>query len=225
MEKLGIAGNENIGVYLTATDAYLLAPSEIKPSALMAAERTLRVHAHMITVAGTQIIGTFVAANSHGVVFPYIARESEYARLSESLNIAVSSDACTALGNLVLANDYGAIASPRLKPETLKILGETLEVKVVTGTIAGSHLVGSFAVCTNEGALVHPMSSEDERKLIEEVLGVEAWGGTVNEGVPYVRTGLVANANGALVGYKTTGPEVMTVEMAFNLARGEAVEG
>ncbi|MCQ4349719.1 MAG: translation initiation factor IF-6, partial [Sulfolobales archaeon] len=41
--------------------------------------------------------------------------------------------------------------------------------------------------------------------------------GTVNFGNAYVKTGLVVNRNGILVGSETTGPEILRIQQAFSL--------
>jgi len=39
--------------------------------------------------------------------------------------------------------------------------------------------------------------------------------GTVNRGNIFVRSGIVANSKGALVGYETTGPELLRIQSAL----------
>ena len=62
----------------------------------------------------------------------------------------------TAYGNLVLANDKGALCDPRMKEPQIKEISEALGVEVFPGQIAGLPYVGSLAVATNKGVLAHP---------------------------------------------------------------------
>jgi len=77
--------------------------------------------------------------------------------------------------------------------------------------------VGSAAVVTDEGGLVHPDATDEELEKLSDFFGVDVDIGTVNFGVAFIKTGLVANNYGALVGANTTGPEIMRVMKALNL--------
>jgi len=73
------------------------------------------------------------------------------------------------------------------------------------------------AVATNKGMLCHPKIEDEEKKKLEELFDVPVDIGTVNHGIPYVGAGVVANANGAIMGSKTTGIEMGRIEDALNL--------
>jgi translation initiation factor 6 len=77
--------------------------------------------------------------------------------------------------------------------------------------------VGSSAVATNKGALVSPHASDEELDLLAEVLGVPTSVGTVNRGIPYVKSGLLVNSKGAVAGSRTTGPELDRIEESMGL--------
>jgi translation initiation factor 6 len=137
------------------------------------------------------------------------------------INVAVMETKRTAYGNMVLANDKGAIADPRLKETDLTNVSDAFGVEVVSGEIAGLPYVGSLATATNKGVIAHPMVKEEEQRLLKEVLKVPVELGTVNCGVPYVGTGLIANSHGAVVGFITTGPELFMIEQALDLVNSE----
>jgi translation initiation factor 6 len=58
---------------------------------------------------------------------------------------------------------------------------------------------------------------DSERKVLEEVFKVPVDVGTVNCGIPYVGTGLIANSYAAVAGAMTTGPETVIIENALDL--------
>ena len=127
----------------------------------------------------------------------------------------------TAYGNLVLANDKGAVVDPRFKETEIKKISETLGVEAVPTEIAGLPYVGSLAVATNKGVLAHPMLTAEEKKTLENVLKVPVDVGTVNCGVPYVGTGLIANSHAAVAGSMTTGPEMFIIGNALDVVQEE----
>jgi len=125
----------------------------------------------------------------------------------------------TAYGNMVLANDHGAIVGPGLEREEVNKIADTLGVETISSEIAGLPYVGALATATNKGVLAHPMLKEEERKVLEDVFKVPVDVGTVNCGIPYVSTGMLGNSNGAVVGLLTTGPEMFIIGQALDVVR------
>ena len=133
------------------------------------------------------------------------------------INVQVIQEKRNALGNMILANDRGAVADLRLPSATLEAISEVLGVEVVSGEILGLPCIGAFAASTNNGVLAHPSVREDEKRKIQEVLKVPVETGTINGGVPYVKIGVIANSKGAVVGSSTTGPELMAITRTLGI--------
>jgi translation initiation factor 6 len=127
----------------------------------------------------------------------------------------------TAFGNLVLANDFGAVVDPRLKDAEVEQISSTLGVEAVRGEVAEMPYVGALAVATNKGALAHPLLTDDERKVLEDVLKVPVDVGTINCGIPFVGTGLICNRFGAVAGSMTTGPELFIIGNALDVVEDQ----
>jgi translation initiation factor 6 len=205
--------NPNIGVYAGANDSLAVIPPEAPESFSTLVSETLGVEVVESTVAGTTIVGVMMALNNNGALVPRHSSTQEVEKLEEAgLNVGVIPDKYTALGNLVLLNDRGAIASRVFSKSSVKIMEDALGCEVVTRDLGGYKIVGSLGVATNKGALLHPNLDEEDLDWAEEVLKVEVDIGTVNQGVGYVKTGIVANSRGALIGSATTGPEIARIE-------------
>ncbi len=97
------------------------------------------------------------------------------------------------------------------------MIGETLGVKARHATVAGMETLGSLVVANDTGALVHPDITSDEVSILEDTLGVPVMVGTVCFGVPEVGSGCEATNDHALVGTRTTGPELNRIEDALGL--------
>ena len=52
-------------------------------------------------------------------------------------------------------------------------------------------------------------------KTFANVLGVKVEQSSINNGIPYVASGILANNHGIVVGSLTTGPEIMMLTRAF----------
>jgi translation initiation factor 6 len=62
---------------------------------------------------------------------------------------------------------------------------------------------------------------DSERKILEKVFKVPVDVGTVNCGIPYVGTGLIANSHAAVAGSMTTGPEMFIIGSAMDVVQDE----
>ena len=215
-----IFGSASIGVFSLLTDDLFIAPSLAPETRIRRLGEQLKVKTVFTTVGCSLLVGVLACANSNGIIFPHTVLEEEIKPIraaADDANIAVMETRRTAYGNMILANDYGAIVDPRLQKETLKQISDTLCVEVVPGEIAQLPYVGSLAVATNKGIIAHPLIKDDEQELLKSVLRVPLDVGTVNCGIPYVGTGLLGNSNGAVVGSLTTGPELFIIENALDL--------
>ena len=216
-----IVGSASIGVYSLVTDEIAVIPKMVP---LKKAERMaewLKVKLVHTSISGSVLAGALACANSNGILLPHFVREEELACIKASFkgNITVMETKKTAYGNLVLANDYGAVVDPRFKEPEIKRIAETLGVEAVPGEIAGLPYVGALAVATNKGVLSHPLLKNTERKILERAFKVPVDVGTVNCGIPYVGTGLIGNSRAAVAGSLTTGPEMFIIGNALDVVQ------
>jgi len=216
-----VFGNASIGVYSLVNDRIAIIPPQVPETKRKKVEEWLKVKVVATTVGKSVITGALACSNSNGVILPPFAQEEEIEAIKSAsdLNVTVMETKKTAYGNLVLANDHGAVADPRLKRGVVNKIEDTLGVEVVSNEIAGLPYVGSLATATNKGVLAHPMLKEEERKVLKDVLKVPVDVGTINCGIPYVSTGLLGNSNGAVAGLLTTGPEMFIIGQALDVVK------
>ncbi|MEW6593198.1 MAG: translation initiation factor IF-6, partial [Candidatus Hadarchaeota archaeon] len=155
------------------------------------------------------------AGNSNGVVCSDIFELSDGELAGAGAKVEYVKSNYTAFGNLVLANDLGALVNPDLPEDVLKSIEKALGVEARRGTLAGIKNVGAVGIATNKGAMVHPDATEEELKAVEGALHVPASVGTACAGLKYVGLCVVANSNGALAGSTTTGPELGRIESSL----------
>jgi len=224
IDLMGLFGSASIGVYSLATEKIAIVPPQMPKAKTKRLQECLKVKVVETMIGESVLIGALACANSCGIVLPhYVADEEIDSIRSEApdINVAIMKTNRTAYGNMVLANDNGAIADPRLKKEDLAGISDALGVEVVLGEIAGLPYVGSLATATNKGVLVHPLLKEEEQQRLKEVLKVPLDVGTVNCGIPYVGLGLIANSHGAAAGFVTTGPELFIIGQALDVVKEE----
>ena len=210
LDRLNILGCPVLGVFGRASESYCLVAYQAKKKTCDKISEILQVPVHRIKVVDTNFVGLFLSGNSSGIVVPDIVNE----KIELDVTVTKIKTKHTCLGNLILANDKGAILSPLLSEYSSEIR-DTLDVDVSSGTIARLPIVGSLAVATNSGVLAHPEIKEDEKLLIGDILQVEVFTGTLNKGSPFVGSSILANTKGAVIGDLTRVPEVIKLEEAL----------
>lgn len=218
--RMDLLGSPNIGVYALTTNSCTIVPAGVSNLKVARLESCLKGKVICASIDGTNLIGVLAVANSNGVALPYFTSDEEIKAIKSVCNGNVERIECrsNALGNLVLANDKGAIIGETLmrEKEAVEKIRDVLGVELVQGTIAGLPYVGSLAVVTNKGGLIHPMSSNEELEVLREVLKIPVDVGTINGGVPFVSSGILANDNGVVIGSLTTGPEILMISNILN---------
>ena len=217
--RINFGGDPNIGLFGFATEKYCLLGIESK-KICSKASRVLAVPAYNCRILGTELFGIFSAGNSSGIVIPGIADDDEaehLKKLSEKIfgeERLLILDTKFAIGNMVLMNDNGMILSPLLRSHK-KTLERFFGIPCAVSTIAKLNVVGSLAIATNTGCLIHPKARTQEICFIEKVLGVPVDMGTVSYGSPFPGSGVIANSHGFVVSEQSTGFEAGQIDKAL----------
>jgi translation initiation factor 6 len=216
-----IVGSASIGVYSLANDQFVVVPQMVPRKKAEKTAEWLKVKLIHTSIAGSVLAGALACANSNGLLLPNSIRDGELDAIKAVFKgtITIMETKKTAYGNLVLANDKGAVVDPRFKESEVRQIADTLGVEAVSSEIAGLPYVGSLAAATNKGVLAHPMLTAEEKKILEDVFKVPVDVGTINCGIPYVGTGLVGNTHAAVAGSMTTGPEMFIIGNALDVVQ------
>lgn len=219
ISRINFFGNPNVGVYSIATDRFAIVPRKLPNNTRRALENSLEVPIIATDIGQSRIIGVLAAANSNGICVPSYIMEGEIAYLKEHLDIPVERipTDLTALGNNILCNDKRALVNPEFEKTDRALIADILGVEVVSGVINERLTVGSTSVVTCKGCLIPPIRNKEEVKWLEEIFGVPVSIGTINGGIPFIGSGLIANSHGAVAGLFTTGPELQRVGLALDL--------
>ena len=210
--RANILGSPNVGVFTLSTDRCTIVPTGLTKGKITRISDALNTEIVSTDVGESKLVGVLAVANSNGILLPYSATENEIKTIRKHSKTKVKRcKSFKTLGNLVLANDHGALISSLLTSTEAKNVKDTLSVDVAVGCLAESPLVGSFAVATNKGVIVHPKATKDEQKLVSDILKVPVTIGTINNGLPLISSGVIVNSFGALVGTLTSGPELMVI--------------
>lgn len=208
----------NIGIFVKANDTLVLIPHGFAETKSEKLADYLQVSEARASVAGTRLMGPMSVMNNNGILLPSIASDDEVELIRQASRLKVErvNSRFTAIGNLIAANDNGAIVSPLLREEVNQQVQDVLGVPAQSMAVGGFVQVGSMIVATNVGAAVTPKASEEEVKAISEILQVPADVVTVNGGMPFLSSGIIANSKSVVVGTLTSGPELIMMSRVFN---------
>jgi translation initiation factor 6 len=210
-----VFGSPNIGVYCLCTENVVIVPPGLTNRKMSQFEEVLGVRVCKTTIGGSTLVGALVTGNSNGILVPHTIRDFEYERLREFSQVSIVKSRWTALGNVVLTNDLGAILHTEVPDEIVNAVSDSLEVKSVQSNIGPLPFVGALGIATNKGALLSPNTLKEQQSVIESALHVGVELSSTNGGVQFVRSGIIANSKGAVVGPLTRGAELMQVTKAL----------
>ena len=208
-----------MGLFTRANDNTLLLPFGFADTKTNKLKEYLDVEKIIhVSVAGTRLIGPMTVMNNNGILLPSTVSDEEIQILKQTgLNVERLKSKFTAIGNLISANDKGAIVSNLFKGEVDQDIKDTLGVPIQPMSIGGFVQAGSMVVATNAGAIVHPKANDAEISRISDILQVEAEPATVNGGSPFLSSGIIANFSSVIVGDLTTGPELIMISRALKV--------
>ena len=216
--KYDVYRGPNIGIYTKVNDEKIFLPRGFAKSKAAHLEEYLNAEALYTSVANTRLMGALMVINNHGILLPNTISETEleFYKKYTDLNVAVLDTKFTALGNMVSVNDKGGVVSPVIPKDEVKLISDALDVEIIQKRIAGYNQVGAMMVATENGGIIHPETDEEDIRKISDVLGVDLEPATINGGIPFVASGVLANNKSIVVGSFTSGPEIMMLTRAFS---------
>ncbi|MBU1201714.1 MAG: translation initiation factor IF-6 [Nanoarchaeota archaeon] len=213
--------NPNVGLYAFVTDKFALVGREVNKNYLDELARILKVPVHSINIAGTSLVGVFLVGNSDLVLVPSITFDGELEQLKKlGINYKVFNTDFTCLGNNIVMNENGALVSEDLPEKDVKNLSKILDIPVKRIQIADTTTPGSCIILRGDKALIHRGASQEEIKIIEKTLKVKTISTTINLGIPYIKSGILCNDNGMIIGEASGPAEVMNAEEGLGFIDG-----
>jgi translation initiation factor 6 len=208
----------NIGIFLRANDSFCLVPRGLALSKQEKLSSLLDCNTVQISIAGSRLLGPLLVMNNKGILVSRLADDEEVETLRRVTRLTVGklNSRFTSVGNLISANDNGALASDIFNDESVIAIQSVLGVPVKRMKISSYVQLGSMISATNDGSIVHPSATEEELREIGKILKVDPEPATVNGGIPFVGSGFVGNSKGILLGNSTRGSELVIVGRAFS---------
>ncbi len=211
--KINFHGNSNVGLYGFATDKFCLIGKGLEKNILKKIEEALEVPVYEIAINNSHLIGVYCSGNEDLLLIPDIIKENEEKDLKKlKLPYKIIKTRFCALGNNIVIKDEIAMVNPEFE-DNLKEQLDMFEIHKLD--IGGHNTVGSCMVANKYGCLVNRDVSEKEVEKIGKLMNSKVEIGSVNMGNPYVRSGIIANSKGYIIGGNTSGVELMRIDQAL----------
>ena len=215
--KYDVYSGPNIGIYTKVNNQFVFVPNGFAKTKAENLANYLQTDYLTISIANTRLLGILTVLNNHGMLLPNTCSQGEIEHLKKhtDLNIKLLDVKYNALGNMICVNDKGGIVSPTIDKKYVKEIEDVLDIEVIQKKIAGFYQVGAVMSATSNGGIIHPLTDEDDVSTFSNILGVKIEPATINGGIPFVSSGILANDNAIVVGTLTNGPEIMILTSAF----------
>ena len=215
--KYDVYSGPNIGIFTSVNDKFIFIPNGFAQTKAENLANYLQTEYIITSVANTRLLGVLMVLNNHGILLPGTSSPDEVANLRKhtDLNVKILDTKHNALGNLICVNDKGGVISPIIEKGFIKEIEDVLDIEVIQKKVAGFHQVGAVMEANNLGGVIHPETDEEDIKNFSNILGVNIEPATINGGIPFVSSGILANSNAVVVGNLTNGPEIMMLTQAF----------
>jgi len=216
--SLNIYRSSNIGIFLKCNEKFILVPHGLAESKVSKLSENLIVEPITTSIGGSRLLGPLIAMNNKGILVSRLAEDTEIRHLKELTGLPVEKiqSKFTSIGNLISTNDNGIIASNLLQ-EVKQTIIDVLDAPIEFLRISTFNQVGTLLVSNNSGGAIYPNANDNEISIAKSVLKVEVEPATVNCGVPFVSSGIVVSDRRAVVGFLTSGPEMIILSNVFKL--------
>ena len=212
IEQFGINGCPYIGIFSVVTEGYALLPPGSDANTVKFFEKFFNVKVVKTTIANSSLLGCFGLALGDKIVLPELAEKYEIKQLENSCMKVKQLTKATALGNLAAVNSRYGIASKLLEKQAVNELQKFFSVDFESANIAGTEATGSCIRVTEKGFIVNPNVDEKQFSKLKKMFGVQGMATTANYGDCFVANSVLANRNGALVGFDTSGHELAHID-------------
>ncbi len=215
--KMNVQGTSLVGLYIVALDNIVFVSPEVGDEDKKLLGSIFQAEVVELTIAGTGLIGAFMATNGEKFIVPHILFDHEKAIL-DALNVPyeIIHTKQTCLGNNVLASKKGVLVSSVFSEEEKDAIAQAFDLPCQRVDLNDeATTIGSYVVSNDKYGVASYEFSDEQLEMIESFLGIALQTGTVNLGTTQIRSGLVTNNNGFIIGQASGGPEIVHADSAL----------
>ncbi len=214
VEKLNINSSSLVGLYVVPLNDVVLVGYDVPESLDKTLEEVFGAKVRRISIAGTSLIGAFLATDGHNLLVPHILFEHEEEAIKDLSYVKITTTN-TCLGNNIVFTKKGMLVNPEFEKEVREQLVETFKVPIADITINDVGTIGSILAHNETHGLITNEVTQSQLEQLEEFLGISLTGGSVNMGATHIASGVAVNNKGFIIGESSGGPEIINADHAF----------
>ena len=214
VDKIDINGSSLVGLYILPLDDVVLVGYDVPESYDKTIEEVFSVPVRRISIAGTSLIGAFLATDGHTLLIPHIIFPHEEEAIKDLSYIKIETNH-TCLGNNIVFTKKGMLVNPDLESDVRKQLESALQIPIGDITINEVPTIGSLMAHNGSYGLITNEVSQTQLDTLQEFLGLTLMGGSVNMGATHIASGVAVNKHGFIIGESSGGPEIINADQAF----------
>lgn len=220
VSKLDINGNGLVGLYILPLDSVVLVGPEVPTNEYSLLEEIFNAKVLPISIAGTSLLGVFLATDGEKLLVPSIIFDHEKEILDKSqIPYLIVQTNNTCLGNNLAFTKKGLICNPAFEKSAIDSIISFLDVPVHLSDMENP-VVGSLIAHNSTHGLVSHDLTDVQITFLSKILDLKLMPGTVNMGAPQVSSGIAVNDKGFVIGSFSGGPEIMNADVALGFIDG-----
>jgi translation initiation factor 6 len=214
--KQNIEGNSLVGLYMVPLDDIVFVAPSVSDEQRKTIAEVFQAEVVELTIAGTGLLGIFLATNGAELIVPSIIFDHEEEILKKSgVSFHIFNTTQTCLGNNIVATKKGALIAPGFSKEEKKALEAIFKTPILETMMGEATSIGSYIACNDTHGLASYEFSDEQLDSFEKHLGIKMDTGTVNLGATQVHSGIAVNNKGFIIGEQSGGPEVVHADFAL----------
>ena len=210
--RVSVRKSSFVGVYCSVFGDKAIASPVVPRGFERRLKELLRAETTITTIGSVSSVGMMVVMNSRGFVVPKTITDAELATLEQRSKVLVVDDRPSALGNLIVANDRGAIISDLISEDAASQISDFLGVEHIRMSIGRYRTIGSLFAVSNGAGIASPLVDEKTLAQVSSALQIKLIPTTVNDGERLVKLGVLLNDTAIVVGKSTNGVELMSLQ-------------
>ncbi|MFW5865656.1 MAG: hypothetical protein ACOCU6_01035 [Nanoarchaeota archaeon] len=216
VSRIQVDGTSLVGLYILPLRDVVLIGKDLPESTMEIVKEIFNLPVIQTTIAGTPLLGVFIATDGEKLIVPHIIFDHERKALEKAgIDFEVIESIITCHGNNLVVTKQGLLANHEYELEAIKKIELFFGKKAVPFDSEETTNIGSFLAHNNTHGLVSHDFSEKTIQSISDVLGLVLTTGTVNMGSTQIKSGIAVNDTGFIIGEHSGGPEVINADEAL----------
>ncbi len=213
IELLALKQDSNIGLKCYVNEKIAIVPNYTREKDIKLIKEILQVEVIKGSIMGTDLLGVFIIGKNKNILVPSLTLDKEVENLEkQGLKVKKIDEEKTCFGNNVLFYKNNALIAEGMSQEFKEEI-KRLKYNIINAKFENIETPASFTISRKNKVLTALIG--DDLEILEETIKVKTEQATVNNGSPHLKSGILLNNKGILMGTQSTGIELTNIDSFF----------